>query len=143
MKGVKSSCDPVKNFLHTWESIFMLLVSDNTCYSKRKINGIRSEETFRKYRLLFLFICFVIDQTTNTVLFCFKEKLYSNIFKFSSLQSLLIFRVLKQLFQVITMYTEEKRQISFAKIFQIFYVGTLPQRRWSITPHYLSMGYEQ
>ena len=37
----------------------------------------------------------------------------------------------------------EKRQISQAEAIQIIYIDTPPSRRWSLTPHSLSVGHAQ
>ena len=37
MEEVKTSCDPIINFLCNWEQIFMHLVIENTCFSREKL----------------------------------------------------------------------------------------------------------
>ena len=44
-------------------------------------------------------------------------------------------------FQLTTIQSEEKRQIPCAEKFRKNYVDTLPQRKCSITCHYLGMGF--
>lgn len=40
----------------------------------------------------------------------------------------------------IAKWIEKNSQISHAKHFKLIYVDTLPSKRWSINPHFLSMG---
>lgn len=37
MEEVKTSCDPIINFLCNWEEIFMLLVIENTYFNGEKL----------------------------------------------------------------------------------------------------------
>lgn len=37
MEEVKMSCDPIINFLCNWEQIFILLVIENTCFSREEL----------------------------------------------------------------------------------------------------------